>query len=56
MNKEDFKFKLGELYRLVHLLKMQEGVNNYTPLFDELDAAENHLVKAMSHIDQYESE
>lgn len=54
MNKDDFKFKVTELYRVVHLLKMQEGVNKYTPLYDDLDAAEDFLIKAMSHIDQYE--
>ncbi len=56
MNKEDFKFKVSELYRLVHLLKMQEGVNYYTSLYDNLSAAEGFLFKAMSNIDQYEHE
>lgn len=56
MNKDDFKFKVSELYRLVHLLKMQDGVNYYTPLYDNLNAAEEFLFKAMCHIDQYEHE
>lgn len=56
MNKDDFTFKLTELYRLVHLLKMQEGVCYYTPLYDELRTAEEHLFKAITHIDQYKQE
>lgn len=56
MNKEEFKFKVNELYRIVHLLKMQEGVNKYTRLYDELNAAEDHLIKAMYNQDQYEYE
>lgn len=56
MNKDDFKFKLNELYRVVHLLKMLEGVSYWSHLFDELDAAENHLFEAMTHVDQYEHE
>lgn len=56
MNKDDFKFKVTELYRLVHLLKMQDGVNYYTPLYDNLEAAEFSLFNAMSNIDQYDCE
>ncbi len=56
MNKDDFKFKVTELYRIVRYLKMQDGVNKYTRLYDELDAAEDHLIKAMSNLDQYEHE
>lgn len=56
MNKDDFRFKLTELYRVVHLLKMQEGVSYYTPLYDELDAAEDYLFKAITHINQYKQE
>ena len=56
MNEDDFRFKLTELYRVVHLLKMQEGVCYYTHLYDELDAAEEHLFKAITHINQFKHE
>lgn len=54
MSKDDFSLKVTELYRLVHQLKMQEGVNYFTALYEDLDAAEDFLIKAWANVSQYE--